>query len=69
MANKLRATTLIVSLRQNGVGHDKTCDDAIMPKGHYTTVPQGHDKRLDISLFCYHTPGFFVLSNVMRSFS
>jgi len=32
MANKLRATTLIVSLRQNGVGHDKTCADAILPK-------------------------------------
>jgi len=23
-----------VSLRQNGVGHDKTCADAILPKGH-----------------------------------
>ena len=25
---------LFVSLRQNGVGHDKICADAILPKGH-----------------------------------
>ena len=28
----------IVYLRQNGVGHDKTCADAILPKVHILSV-------------------------------
>jgi hypothetical protein len=29
---------MMVSLRQNGVGHDKTCADAFLPKGHESEV-------------------------------
>src|SRR6266545_43184 len=31
------ALSILVSLRQNGVGPNKTCADAILPKGHYWT--------------------------------
>jgi hypothetical protein len=36
---------LNVSLRQNGVGHDKTYADAILPKGHvYDRSPHSRQK-------------------------
>jgi hypothetical protein len=31
-----------VSLRQNGVGHDKTYADAILPKGHERQEKTGY---------------------------
>jgi hypothetical protein len=31
-----------VSLRQNGVGHDKTCADAILTKGHERQEKTGY---------------------------
>jgi hypothetical protein len=33
LQSELADSTSIVSLQQNGVGHDKTCADAILPKG------------------------------------
>jgi hypothetical protein len=32
---------LLVSLRQNGVGPEKNCADAILPKGHASPVSAG----------------------------
>jgi len=45
-----------VTLRQNGVGHDKTCADAILPKGHpYLTYVDVEEKDLPkfTQLTCY----------------
>jgi hypothetical protein len=36
---------MMVSLRQNGVGHDKTCADAFLPKGHSRNDITGGDDR------------------------
>lgn len=38
-------TVKIVSLRQNGVGPNKTCADAILPKGHDSIKKEEEEKK------------------------
>jgi hypothetical protein len=42
MVNEISVNGFSVFFRQNGVGHDKTCADAILPKGHERQEKTGY---------------------------